>query len=109
MDVANIESMLRFAPDRMQKVNLFETDRMFCDVYCFEPGQTQALHAHAENDKVYVVLSGRGRFAVGGEVRELGPNEATIAPAGSEHGVVNDSNERLVVLTLMAPHPGRRG
>ena len=27
-----------FAAEKMKKNNLFTTDRMFCDVYCFEPG-----------------------------------------------------------------------
>ena len=36
----------RFAADKMQKVNMFETPQMFCDVYCLEPGQAQKAHAH---------------------------------------------------------------
>jgi mannose-6-phosphate isomerase-like protein (cupin superfamily) len=108
MDVVDLVAAQRFAAQKMQKINLFETDRMFCDVYCFEPGQTQALHGHAQSDKVYVVLAGHGQFTVGGERRGLGPNQATIAPAGVDHGVVNDSPERLTVLVFMAPHPGKR-
>jgi hypothetical protein len=34
---------LSFSADKMKKVNLFDTERMFCDVYCFEPGQTRCL------------------------------------------------------------------
>jgi mannose-6-phosphate isomerase-like protein (cupin superfamily) len=108
MDIVDTSALWQFAAQKMQKVNLFETDRMFCDIYCFEPGQVQAPHGHADSDKVYFVLSGRGRFQVGNEEHRLGPNQATIAPAGAEHGVVNDSAERLVVLVFMAPHPGRR-
>jgi mannose-6-phosphate isomerase-like protein (cupin superfamily) len=108
MDVADIVAAQRFAADKMQKVNLFETERMFCDVYCFEPGQTQALHGHPDSDKIYVVLSGRGRITVGDERRTLGPNQAALAPAGVEHGVSNDSSERLTLLVFMAPHPGKR-
>src|SRR5712692_7670078 len=107
MDVVDVIAAERFAAEKMQKVNLFETERMFCDVYCFEPGQTQALHGHADSDKVYVVLSGHGEFTVGDERRQLGPNRATLAPAGVEHGVVNDSPERLTVIVFMAPHPGK--
>jgi len=32
---------------------------------CFEPGQSQAVHAHAGADKFYVVLSGKANFVVG--------------------------------------------
>jgi mannose-6-phosphate isomerase-like protein (cupin superfamily) len=107
MNVVDVVALQRFAAEKMQKVSLFETERMFCDVYCFEPGQTQALHGHAESDKVYVVLSGHGQFTVGDISQTLGPNQATLAPAGVDHGVVNDSPGRLTVLVFMAPHPGK--
>ncbi len=108
MDVISVASVQRFMADKMQKVGLFETDRMFCDVYCFEPGQSQAPHAHDGADKIYFVLSGQGLFRVGDQEHRLSPQQATLAPSGSDHGVINDSDERLVVLVFMAPHPGRK-
>jgi quercetin dioxygenase-like cupin family protein len=86
-------------------VNLFDTERMFCDIYCFEPGQEQASHKHANNDKVYYVLEGRGTFSVGDEETEGGPGMAILCPPGIAHGVANTGGERLVVLVFMAPHP----
>ena len=94
-----------FAADKMKKVNLFDTDRMFCDVYCFEPGQEQTAHAHKWADKVYYVLQGRGQVRVGQETRELGPGGIALAPAGAEHGVRNAGPDRLTVLVFMAPKP----
>jgi mannose-6-phosphate isomerase-like protein (cupin superfamily) len=93
----------------MQKVNLFETDRMFTDIYCLEPGQEQNAHAHAGADKVYFVLEGTGRFRVGDEESDLGPNRIVLAPAGVEHGVANSSAGRLTLLVFMAPNPNRVG
>ena len=55
-------SQKAFNEQKMQKVNLFETERMFCDLYCFEPGQEQKTHTHAGADKIYYVLEGRGTF-----------------------------------------------
>jgi mannose-6-phosphate isomerase-like protein (cupin superfamily) len=94
-----------FAADKMKKVNLFDTERMFCDVYCFEPGQEQTAHAHQGADKVYYVLQGRGQVRVGQEIRELGPGGIALAPAGAEHGVRNAGPDRLTVLVFMAPKP----
>lgn len=94
-----------FDAARMKKNNLFTTERMFCDVYCFEPGQEQAGHAHPASDKVYYVLDGRGLFEVGGDAREVGPGTAVLAPAGQAHSVKNNSNGRLRVLVFMAPKP----
>ena len=31
--------------------------------------------------------------------------DITLAPSGVEHGVVNDSDGRLVVMVFMAPNP----
>jgi len=91
----------------MQKVNLFETERMFTDIYCLEPGQEQKRHAHRGADKVYFVLEGTGRFHIGDDESDLGPNEIVLAPADVEHGVRNESQHRLVVLVFMAPNPNR--
>ncbi len=105
MDVRDASSMRSFAAEKMRKVNLFETERFFCDIYCFEPGQEQKAHAHEGSDKVYFVLEGTGLFQVGEDERRLGPHQATLAEAGTEHGVRNPGPDRLVVLTYMAPKP----
>ena len=51
-------SQRRFDASKMQKLNLFETPRFFCDVYCLEPGQAQKPHRHDAADKVYAPPSG---------------------------------------------------
>lgn len=105
MQIARIDDLKAFAPEAMRKINLFETPRFFLDLYCLEPGQSQKPHAHAGEDKVYLVVEGAGRVQVGEEERRLGPGEAVLAGAGAPHGVANDGPGRLVVLTFMAPHP----
>ena len=94
-----------FSAEKLQKLNLFETPQMFCDVYCLEPGQAQKPHGHAGATKFYLVLEGRARFTTGSEERELGPGGLAWAVAGEEHGVVNHSDERAVLLVAMAPNP----
>ncbi len=51
------------------------------------------------------MVEGRGRFRVAGEEQSLGAGEGVMAGSGDVHGIANDSEERLVVLTLMAPPP----
>ncbi len=98
-------SVRRFDAAKMQKLNLFETERFFCDVYCLEPGQAQKAHRHEGSDKLYAVLEGSVVVQVGGEEQELHQGETALAPAGSEHGIVNRSQARAAVLVFMAPHP----
>jgi quercetin dioxygenase-like cupin family protein len=96
-----------FSAEKMKKVGLFSSERFFLDLYCLEPGQAQTPHAHSGCDKVYLVTQGRARVRVGDEERTLVAGEAVIAASGEVHGLQNDSSERAVVLTLMAPPPGK--
>lgn len=100
-----LSEAMSFGADKMKKNGVFETERFFCDVYCFEPGQAQAPHTHAGSDKVYYVISGKGSFEIGAEKKELAEGEIAIAPSGEKHGVVNNSQNRLVLLVYMAPKP----
>ena len=101
----SIKQALQFLPDKMKKNSLFETERLFCDLYCLEPGQEQGAHVHQGSDKIYFVLQGKGLFQVGDSEKELGKDEIAIAPSGQKHGVKNPGPERLVLLVLMAPKP----
>ena len=105
MQAVLLSEQQRFADGKFQKVNIFDSPRMFCDIYCFEPGQEQALHSHEDNDKIYYVLEGMGTLTVGGESREVGAGWAVLCPPGEDHGVVNTGGDRLVLLVFMAPHP----
>ena len=95
-----------FAPDKMKKVNLFDSERMFCDVYGLNPGQEQTAHTHAGSDKIYFVLDGTGTFRIGDEERTVGSGHAVWAPAGVSHAVRNPGPAQLTLLVFMAPQPG---
>ncbi len=98
-------ALAAYAADKMKKVNLFDSPRMFCDVYGLEPGQEQTAHAHAGSDKVYFVIDGTGSFHVGDQEREVGSGTAVWAPAGASHAVRNPGPARLTLLVFMAPKP----
>tara|TARA_Y100001960_G_C14473985_1_gene728343 strand:+ start:350 stop:667 length:318 start_codon:yes stop_codon:yes gene_type:complete len=105
MNILNIRELVAFKSEKLNKVSIFDTDRFFCDVYCLQPGQSQKIHSHESSDKVYFILEGKAKVTVGKEERELKPYEITIATAGEPHGVVNGSDENLVMLVFMAPKP----
>ena len=105
MKVINLSDYQKFSNEKMKKNNIFQTPRFFCDVYCFEPGQEQKGHIHEGQDKVYLVLEGKGTFQVGNEKQVLGPGDGTMAPAGEEHSVLNHTEDQLKVLVFVAPNP----
>jgi len=89
----------------MQKIPLFDSEKYFCDLYCLKPGQDQRIHSHAESDKIYFVLSGKGLFHIAGEEKELRQGETVIARPEQAHGVRNAAAEDLVLLVFMTPRP----
>lgn len=105
MESKPIREAISFSEEKMKKNALFDSRRLFYDLYCLLPGQSQKVHAHEGSDKVYYVLEGTGHFTVGGEERDLAAGHAVIARAGEPHGVRNDSGESLVLLVTMAPPP----
>ena len=105
MNVIKVRDAVEFKAEKLNKVSLFDTEKFFCDVYCLEPGQSQKVHAHDGSDKIYYVLEGKGKFTVGTDEKELCADEITLAPAGEVHGVVNNSQDKLIILVFMAPKP----
>jgi mannose-6-phosphate isomerase-like protein (cupin superfamily) len=99
------EEHASFRADKMGKATLFASDRVLVGLNCFEPGQEHALHAHAGQDKVYQVVSGRGVCLLDGREIALEPGVLLVAPEGVPHGIRNTGGERLVVLAILAPAP----
>ena len=91
--------------DKMAKIALAATPRALVDLYCLAPGQAQRPHAHADQDKIYVVLEGRGQIHLDGAEEAVAAGEAVVAKAGAIHGVVNDGAEPLILLVVVTPPP----
>jgi mannose-6-phosphate isomerase-like protein (cupin superfamily) len=103
--VQHLPDVRGFSEAKLQKHNLFTTDRFFLDVYCLRPGQAQSPHAHGKSDKVYLVLDGRPTVEVDGESKELREGDAVLCPAGSSHGLRNAGPGDARVLVMMTPPP----
>lgn len=94
----------RFSADKATKSDLVRGERLFLGLNCFEPGQSQPVHAHRGADKFYLILSGKARMIVGAERFEAGPGQLVWAPAEVPHGV-ESALERTVMMIGMAPPP----
>ena len=101
------EAFAVFKAEKMGKSTLFESERILVGLNSFEPGQDHALHAHQGMDKVYQVLSGQGTFLLEDRELSMEPGTMLVAPEGVPHGIRNDGSERLVVLAILAPGPGK--
>ena len=63
------------------------TDGLMCVENTFETGAVGALHHHPHTQITYVV-SGRFRFTIGDETREVGPGDTLLKQDGVMHGCV---------------------
>lgn len=100
------EELATWSSEKMGKSTIFRSDRVMVGLNAFEPGQEHALHAHKGMDKVYQVVQGTGTFLLEGREEAMEPGLLLVAPEGVPHGIRNDSDERLLVLAILAPAPG---
>jgi quercetin dioxygenase-like cupin family protein len=91
--------------EKFYKTTLWQGDQMMVGLNCLEPGQIQPPHTHDAAEKFYFVLEGSGRFTVGDQEIDAGEGALIVAPAGIQHGVTNNGNERLSLLVVMSPPP----
>jgi quercetin dioxygenase-like cupin family protein len=100
-----IEDHVKLDAGKMAKIALATTVRAQLDLYCVAPGQSQKPHTHRDQDKIYYVLEGAGRFSLGGREERVAAGEALVAAAGVEHGFVNDGTNPLLILVVVTPPP----
>ncbi len=71
---------------------------------CIEPGEQCHRHAHADNEQIYYIISGRGQLrysepdADSDTVAELVPGQVVYIPCHTEHQTSCAGEETLVYL-----------
>ncbi|RQG94425.1 cupin [Natrarchaeobius chitinivorans] len=103
--------------DRRDVAEPLNADHVAITRYVLEPGErfSASIHAHVDQEEVFLVLEGEATFAVrsgadgsegaDSDRRELvvGDNEAIRFAPGEFQSGWNDAEERLVALALGAP------
>jgi quercetin dioxygenase-like cupin family protein len=92
-----------FQEGKLARWRLAATARAQADLYCLRPGQAQAPHVHADQDKLYLGVQGRARIQVGREAAWLEAGDLAVAPAGTAHGVENPTDDPCVLLVVVVP------
>jgi quercetin dioxygenase-like cupin family protein len=107
MIVKHLAAHAKFSTEKMAKTDLARGETLFAGLNCFEPGQQHAVHAHAGQDKLYVVLEGEAEIQVGDETQLVSAGAGAFAPSGVTHSVRNCGEKRLIVLAVLAPPPSK--
>lgn len=67
------------------------------------PGASIGFHLHPEDEEVYYILSGQGRYTdADGQSSPVGPGDLTLTRAGEGHGLANEGREPLVFFAVIA-------
>ena len=91
--------------DKPFKATLNASDNMLVGITRLAPGQSQPVHIHVGEDKLYMVLAGMGYFQVGNEYENAGPGTLVWAPAALQHSVINNAADELVLYFVISPSP----
>jgi mannose-6-phosphate isomerase-like protein (cupin superfamily) len=92
---------------------LAKTDLVTFHIHCYGPkGGENGLHAHTDEDHIFVVLQGEAQFrGLDGLLPVLKKNQALMLPKGCFYSFSNESAEPLVMIRFGAKDkdapPGR--
>jgi mannose-6-phosphate isomerase-like protein (cupin superfamily) len=73
----------------------------FIDLSVLGPGADIGCHTHeADNEELYVVVSGKGLMMLDGEEFEVGPGHVILNRPGGTHGLRNIGEEELRIVVI---------
>ena len=66
------------------------------------PGGEILPHTH-KNQETFYFLDGEGSVLINGERKRVGKGELVNAPAGCEHGIINDTGKEILLYCVFSP------
>jgi mannose-6-phosphate isomerase-like protein (cupin superfamily) len=67
------------------------------------PGASTEAHYHKASEEIYLFTAGSGRMILGDETAAVRAGDCVVIPPGTEHQLVNDGREPLVLLCCCSP------
>lgn len=67
------------------------------------PGASTQAHYHVRSEEIYLFTAGSGRMILGDEEAAVRAGDCIVIPPGTEHQLVNDTREPLVLLCCCSP------
>jgi mannose-6-phosphate isomerase-like protein (cupin superfamily) len=68
-----------------------------------DPGGTYTVAAAPDEDRIFFVTVGQGRFTLGDEQIETKPGDVFGVPAGVKHGLANTGKDAIEMIALASP------
>ncbi len=64
-------------------------------------GASIGFHHHDQEEEIFYVVSGQGRFNDDGDWQMIHPGDAMVTGGGKGHSVANDGDQPLVLLAVI--------
>ncbi len=107
-EVLRVSHLAKYSVDKRVRKRLFLSDRIVSEVVFYEPDQQTADHHHPRQDKIFLVLEGRGTITFDTEEMQVEQTCMIFMPANLKHGVKVDDDSCLMLLFFKGPgRPGK--
>lgn len=109
---ADLRDHVAFHTEHAIRSRVFVTELLAVDMLCLEPGQVLGARTHEDSDAFYMVIGGRAWVVTDDGEVTLDPMQSVLVPAGTAHGIRNDSPDPLLlqaVSSLPVPVQSLRG
>ncbi len=74
--------------------------RLFAKI-TLEPGCSIGYHVHENDSEIFYILEGEGEYNDNGEIHTVSAGDTTVCPAGSGHGIANNTDKTLSLAALI--------
>src|SRR3989449_11782869 len=100
--VFDLHALKAFAPDKRVRKMLFNTDQLWSEIACYEPGQSTVMHTLPREEEAISVLEGTANMNIAGEEIVVPAGAIVKFPSNVPHDVRNVQNARCVIMFIKA-------
>lgn len=105
VDSRDLRAFVQFDESAVRRETVFETDRLWAQLLCFERNQNYGPVSDDEADAIVTIVAGEAVVLVGAGRKRIKQWETALVPAGKPLTIANASGDPLVVLLVTAPPP----
>jgi mannose-6-phosphate isomerase-like protein (cupin superfamily) len=101
-----LNEVAKFSKTSSKSNDMFSSDQMKVDILTMKAGQYFSPTQSYLADSYYYVLEGEAIFEIDDDVSILVPNASLFVGPGQSVGIINESDENLIILKVQAPPEG---
>ena len=105
MESRDLRSFVQFDEAAVRRETVYETERLWAQVLCFDRNQNYGPVSDDAADAVVTIVAGEAVVLVGAGRKRIKQWETALVPAGKQLSIANASPDPLVVLLVTAPPP----